>query len=118
MFLRSANRSSAKRACVRGTILIALAGMALAQQDLTAEWKASLLSLEQRLEAASEADSSLLEVWRTDAEALRESLVLFAASHPEMHLTLPESLPSKLAGPALRTQFEQLRAAVEEVIRR
>jgi iron complex outermembrane receptor protein len=87
------------------------AGSLIAQRDLTVEWKASLLDLERRLGGLPG------EGWRSDVEALRSSMVSFAASHPEIVLHLPEPLAEKSSREALTRQLGQLKTAVDEVIK-
>src|SRR5215472_18149682 len=94
------------------------AGMLLAQQDMTAEWKTSLTDLERRISGLSSKSSVAVEAWRADAEALRSSLAAFGGTHSDVPLHLPEPLPERPPLDALRTQLDLLNNAVNEVIRR
>jgi iron complex outermembrane receptor protein len=89
-----------------------------AQQDLTIEWKATLADLDRRLSVLPSEGGSEAESWRTDAEALRLSLVTFAAAHPEARIDLPKPLSEGSSRQALSQQLDALTAAVDEVIKR
>jgi len=89
----------------------------LAQQHSTVEWKIALNSLDTRLARLSAADSAAMEQWRADEEDLRGSIAAFCASHPEMHITLPDPLPANPSTQALGTQLQALKAVNDEVIR-
>lgn len=95
----------------------AITGTLFAQQDQTAEWKASLNDLDRRLTNLTTDSGSSAEALRTDAEALRASLESFEASHPEISLKLPSALPENATRDALRKQLDQLQAAVNEVVK-
>lgn len=99
--------------------LLTIAGVCLpAQQDLTPQWKASLIDLQRRLAALAAGGASSVDRWRADAEELRSSLAASAAARPEIGLRLPEPLPERPSLELLRQRLEQLKAAVDEVIRR
>ncbi len=85
--------------------------LAIAQHDMTAEWKSALIDLQRRV--ASHADSTGLHA---DMEALRSSLEAFAAAHPEMALHIPA--PLAVGASDASRQLEELSAAVDEVVRR
>ena len=82
------------RACVL-LAWFAAASVMFAQQDMTAEWKASVIDLERRMHGRTDADDSAVEEWRADAEALRFSLVLFAESRSDIPLHLPQPLDER-----------------------
>jgi iron complex outermembrane receptor protein len=104
------------RACVL-LAWFAAASVMFAQQDMTAEWKASVIDLERRMLGRTNADGSAVEEWRADAEALRLSLVLFAESHSDIPLHLPPPLDERPSQDARRQQLGQLSAAIDEIIR-
>jgi iron complex outermembrane receptor protein len=89
-----------------------------AQQDTTAEWKATIADLDRRLPALTPDATSAIESWRAEADALRSALASFASSNPEMNLQIPEVLPERPSVEALRSQLAQLSAAVDEVVRK
>ena len=98
-------------------MILVSTGTLFAQQDQTAEWKASLNDLDRRLTSLTTDSGSLAEALRTDTEALRASLESFAASHPEISLKLPAALPENATRDALRQELDQLQAAVNEVVK-
>jgi len=57
-----------------------LCAAVLGQQDMTAEWKASINDLERRISGLNPDSGSGMELWRADAEALRSSIASYAAS--------------------------------------
>ena len=97
--------------------LLLIAGALFAQQDRTAEWKASAIDLERRMSTLTDATGASVEAWRADAEDLRASLVQFAESHSELSLHLPPALGERPSLDELRQQLNQLKAVVDEVIR-
>jgi TonB-dependent Receptor Plug Domain len=112
---RSMNSTISKSAIA---VLFAAAGMLFAQQDITAEWKLALNDLEREISVLTTDENSAAAVARDGAEALRASLVSFSAFHSEIPLHIPESLPERPSLDALRQQVDQLKIAVDEVIRR
>ena len=97
--------------------LLTLSRAALAQQDLTVEWKSTLADLERRLRSLSPEGGSSVEAWRSDAESLRSSVAAFAASRPEIHVPVPPALSGNSPREALTPELNALTAAVDEVIR-
>lgn len=95
-------------------VLPLFTGAAFAQQDMTADWKASLNDLDRRIKNASTA----VEPLRADVEQLRASLASFAAAHPDMSLKIPGAMDAQASLDGIRTELEQLRAAVDEVVRK
>ena|ERR1700676_312943 len=93
-------------------MLFAAAGMLFAQQDITAEWKIALNDLERQISVLTTDESSAAAVTRDGAEALRASLISFSASHSEIPLHIPESLPERPSLDALRQQIDRLKVAV------
>jgi iron complex outermembrane recepter protein len=98
------------------TLTLIGASSAFAQQDSTVEWKVTLQDLTTRLADLSADNTSAIQSWRTDAEQLRTSITIFAASRPEMDIDTPEPLPDRPAVDALRPQLDALTAAVDQVI--
>ena len=98
-------------------VVAATTSTLFAQQDQTAEWKASLNDLDRRLTSLTTDSGSSVEALRTDTEALRASLASFAESHPEISLKLPAALPENATRDALRQQLDQLQAAANEVVK-
>ena len=97
--------------------LLTLSRAALAQQDLTVEWKSTLADLEQRLRSLPPEGGPSVEAWRSDAESLRSSLAAFAVSRPEIHVPVPPALSDNSPREALTPELNALTAAVDEVIR-
>src|SRR5271165_725667 len=87
----------------------------VAAQDSTVQWKTSLQDLEQRL-AGLPSQGTLVEAWRTDAEALRSEIASFADSTPALKIQVPEALSASPDHQALTKQWDALNAAVNQVI--
>jgi len=68
-----------------------IAGALFAQQDRTAEWKASAIDLDRRLSALTDATSVSAEAWKADSGHFQASLAQFAEGHPELSFNLPAS---------------------------
>src|SRR5262249_26458214 len=101
-----------RRIAVLLTLVVASSIVAIAQQDSTVEWRLSLQDLDRRLSTVS-SDAAPMEAWRTDAEALRASLVFFTVTHADIHVDVPPPLSEQATGEALRTQLDKLNAAVD-----
>src|SRR5215471_2673966 len=103
---------------IRRALLFALVatipGVALSQQDSTVEWRLSLQDLDRRLASGDDAG---IGAWRSDAEALRASLVYFAATHPDIRIDVPPALPEPATGEALKSQLDRLNATVDQIIK-
>jgi len=97
--------------------LLSVSPAVLAQHDWTVEWKSALADLDQRLRSLPPEGGAAVEDWRTDAEWIRSSLAEFAASHPEVRVSIPAPLAANAPREALAPQLNGLAAAVEEVIR-
>ena len=93
--------------------LIAAITIALGQ-DMTVEWKASLLDLERRLPGLPAEGGSGVDAWRSDAEALRSSIVSAASSYADGKVQLPEALPAQPSQKQLEQQLSALSAAVDQ----
>jgi iron complex outermembrane receptor protein len=107
---------AANRALIAALLSLAISTLA-GQQDVTAEWKGALQDLQQRIASGSRGSGPVSDLLRADAEALRLSLASFAVSHPEVSVHVPEPLPERPSQQDLRQQLDQLKAAVDEVIR-
>lgn len=94
-----------------------IVGALFAQQDRTAEWKASVIDLERRLPLLTDATGASAEAWRADAEDLRTALAQFSESRPNLHLHVPATLGEKESLDQLSDQLKQLKAVVDEAIR-
>ena len=84
---------SRKLTCI--VALLAGSASSLAGQDSTVAWKASLADLERRLPGLPAEEGTAIDAWRSDAEALRSSIISFTASHPDSTFPLPEPLPER-----------------------
>jgi len=102
----------------RVTALLMLAVMAGSAQDITVEWKASLADLERRLRALPAEGGTAVEIWRSDAEALRSSIASAAGPYAEAKAQLPKPLPAQPSHAVMEQQLDGLKAAVDEVIRK
>jgi len=105
------------RLALASLIFLSAASLLLAQQDSTVQWKSALQALEQRLAENPASSPSALENWRADADALRSSLASFAASHPDLQVSIPAPLGTTSDANALKTHFDALQAAVDQLIR-
>jgi outer membrane receptor protein involved in Fe transport len=98
-----------------GALVLAGAAVLMAQQDLTVQWKLALIDLEQRLAALPGSGEGIAH-WSADAEALRASIAAFAAANPADEVKVPAALPEAPSQQDLKNEFDQLNAAVTQVI--
>lgn len=96
--------------------LIAMIGMAQGQ-DMTVDWKASLSDLERRLPGLAAEGGPGTDAWRSDAEALRSSIISASSSTADSAAQLPEALPAQPSQAQLEQQLRALEAVVDQVIR-
>jgi iron complex outermembrane receptor protein len=102
---------------VRNLVLFCVtSALAVAQQDLTIQWKTSLQDLEQRLSNVPADASPAAASWRADEEALRSSIASFAAANPDMKIPVPAPLSESSSHEALTHQLDELNAAVDQVV--
>lgn len=90
------------------SVLVWAASVA-AQEHITVEWKLALRDLERDLTHASP------ELWRANAESLRNAIASFAAAHPG--IDAPAPLPERPDRDAMERQLEALKTAVDAAIR-
>lgn len=99
-------------------VIICLAPISVgAQQDSTVEWRLSLQDLERRIPTLSDADPGAINAWRSDEEALRSAVALFAEAHAGMHVAAPSALPERPMVESLGPQLEALTATINDIIR-
>ena len=97
------------------SVLIAIAAIGVGQ-DMTVEWKASLLDLERRLPGLPDQGAGV-DTWRADAEALRSSIASAVSAYPTTNIQLPESLPAQPSRAQLEQQLHALSTALDQAIR-
>src|SRR6202049_3753756 len=83
----------------------------------TMTWKESLADLERRLPGLPAEGGTAIDAWRSDAEALRSSIVSLAASNTGSQFHLPEPLPEHPSSQALAQQLNALKSAVDEIVK-
>lgn len=95
--------------------LLITAVVSLAAEDTTVAWRTALVNLERRLPGLP-TEGAAVDAWRSDAETLRSSMVVFADAHPDTKFRPPEPLPDRPSSQALAQQLKTLMAAVDEII--
>ena len=109
------NRILRTAAIILLTLVVPLS--AFAQQDSTVEWRVTIQNLVGRLADLRADNAEGIRAWRTEAENLRSALSIFAATHSDIQIAVPEALPAAPSIDALGPQLDKLNVAVDEVIR-